>query len=94
MNYVCRLLQSCLVLDECGQSGVDSDEDVITDYLPAVRLSPDMAQRTTTSGGPLVPTISVTPHSPAAKYYPVLGQYDKQNHPKKYLSTTPLFYRG
>ena len=25
--------------------------------------------------GPLVPTISVTPHSPGAKHYPVLGEY-------------------
>lgn len=52
--------------DECGQSGgeADSDEDVITDYhLPVVEMLP--------RPGPL-PTISVTPHSPANKTYPVL----------------------
>ncbi|KAF5307544.1 hypothetical protein FQR65_LT06900 [Abscondita terminalis] len=52
--------------DECGQSGgePDSDEDVITDYHSPVL---DMLPRP----GPL-PTISVTPHSPANKTYPVL----------------------
>ncbi|XP_074037306.1 rho guanine nucleotide exchange factor 18 cysts isoform X3 [Leptinotarsa decemlineata] len=54
--------------DECGQSGgeADSDEDVITDYhLPALDMLPRPGP------GPL-PTISVTPHSPANKTYPVL----------------------
>ncbi|CAG9862692.1 unnamed protein product [Phyllotreta striolata] len=60
---------SCLLEDECGQSGgeADSDEDVITDYhIPAVEMLPRPG-----AGGPL-PTISVTPHSPANKTYPVL----------------------
>ncbi|XP_056645208.1 rho guanine nucleotide exchange factor 18 isoform X6 [Diorhabda sublineata] len=55
--------------DECGQSGgeVDSDEDVITDYhIPVLDMLPRPG-----AGGPL-PTISVTPHSPANKTYPVL----------------------
>lgn len=53
------------VLDECGQSGgdADSDEDIITDYHIAAEMLP--------RPGPL-PTISVTPHSPANKTYPVL----------------------
>ncbi|XP_022911930.1 rho guanine nucleotide exchange factor 18 isoform X3 [Onthophagus taurus] len=60
--------------DECGQSGgePDSDEDVITDYHL------DMLPRP----GPL-PTISVTPHSPANKTYPVLEdslQYVREIH--------------
>ncbi|XP_018579324.1 rho guanine nucleotide exchange factor 18 isoform X1 [Anoplophora glabripennis] len=57
---------TCLARDECGQSGgeADSDEDVITDYhLPVLDMLP--------RPGPL-PTISVTPHSPANKTYPVL----------------------
>lgn len=52
--------------DECGQSGgeADSDEDIITDYhIPTLDMLP--------RPGPL-PTISVTPHSPANKTYPVL----------------------
>lgn len=63
--------------DECGQSGgeVDSDEDVITDYhLPTLDMLP--------RPGPL-PTISVTPHSPANKTYPVLEdslQYVREIH--------------
>ncbi|KAI4467330.1 hypothetical protein MML48_2g00006753 [Holotrichia oblita] len=62
---------------ECGQSGgeADSDEDVITDYhLPALDMLP--------RPGPL-PTISVTPHSPANKTYPVLEdslQYVREIH--------------
>lgn len=55
--------------DECGQSGgeADSDEDVITDYhLPSTDMLPRPG-----AAGPL-PTISVTPHSPANKTYPVL----------------------
>ncbi|XP_072387659.1 uncharacterized protein cyst isoform X2 [Diabrotica undecimpunctata] len=60
---------SCLLEDECGQSGgeADSDEDVITDYhIPVLDMLPRPG-----AGGPL-PTISVTPHSPANKTYPVL----------------------
>lgn len=61
-------IERCLLflLDECGQSGgePDSDEDVITDYQ-TIQL--EMLPRP----GPL-PTISVTPHSPANKTYPVL----------------------
>ncbi|XP_044263420.1 rho guanine nucleotide exchange factor 28 isoform X4 [Tribolium madens] len=52
--------------DECGHSGgePDSDEDVITNYhIPSLDMLP--------RPGPL-PTISVTPHSPASKIYPVL----------------------
>ncbi|KAK9746024.1 PH domain [Popillia japonica] len=68
---------TCLIKDECGQSGgeADSDEDVITDYhLPALDMLP--------RPGPL-PTISVTPHSPANKTYPVLEdslQYVREIH--------------
>lgn len=56
--------------DECGQScgEADSDEDVITDYHLIPALQAEMLPR---PGGPL-PTISVTPHSPANKTYPVL----------------------
>jgi hypothetical protein len=52
--------------DECGHSAgdPDSDEDVITNYhIPSLDMLP--------RPGPL-PTISVTPHSPASKIYPVL----------------------
>lgn len=57
-----------MLLDECGQSGGegDSDEDIITDYHHH-RIQLEMLPRP----GPL-PTISVTPHSPANKTYPVL----------------------
>lgn len=35
-----------------------------------------MSEKQGTSGpSPLVPTISVTPHSPAGKHYPILGMY-------------------
>lgn len=59
--------------DECGQSGgeADSDEDVITDYHLIPTLQAEMLPRPGGPGGPL-PTISVTPHSPANKTYPVL----------------------
>ncbi|XP_049832574.1 rho guanine nucleotide exchange factor 18 isoform X3 [Schistocerca gregaria] len=56
--------------DECPD---DSDEDVITDYL-----SEDQPSVESNSGAPMavnkheVPTISVTPHSPGTKVYPVL----------------------
>lgn len=85
---------------------MDSDEDVITDYLPGAadclsaggRLHNTLgiptqhhphidimsAQQRAAAvaavaaaqqqASPLVPTISVTPHSPAAKHYPVLGK--------------------
>lgn len=61
------------VTDECGQSGgeADSDEDVITDYHLIPTLQAEMIPRPGGPGGPL-PTISVTPHSPANKTYPVL----------------------
>ncbi|PSN48921.1 hypothetical protein C0J52_03475 [Blattella germanica] len=59
--------------DECPNSADDSDEDVITDYLVSREGSgPPMAHKHG-GPGPLVPTISVTPHSPGAKHYPVLG---------------------
>jgi len=61
--------------DECPNSADDSDDDVITDYLVSCDgTGPPMANK---HGGPepLVPTISVTPHSPGAKHYPVLGEY-------------------
>ncbi|KAF2903864.1 hypothetical protein ILUMI_02307, partial [Ignelater luminosus] len=65
LQRVCDVFPS--TTDECGQSGgeADSDEDVITDYhhIPALDMLP--------RPGPL-PTISVTPHSPANKTYPVL----------------------
>lgn len=53
------------VADEC-ECGEESDEDVITDYLAPMEAS-------THNPSPLVPIISVTPHSPAGKNYPVLG---------------------
>ncbi|GLH14223.1 uncharacterized protein GBIM_18605 [Gryllus bimaculatus] len=53
--------------DEGPNSADDSDEDVITDYLPPCDNT--MAQR---RSGPLVPTISVTPHSPGTRHYPIL----------------------
>lgn len=61
------------ITDECGQSGgeADSDEDVITDYHLIPTLQAEMLPRPGGPGGPL-PTISVTPHSPANKTYPVL----------------------
>lgn len=61
--------------DECPNSADDSDDDVITDYLVSCDgAGPPMANKHG-GPGPLVPTISVTPHSPGAKHYPVLGEY-------------------
>ena len=61
--------------DECPNSADDSDDDVITDYLvPCDGTGSPMANKHG-GPGPLVPTISVTPHSPGAKNYPVLGEY-------------------
>ncbi|XP_023704810.1 rho guanine nucleotide exchange factor 18 isoform X4 [Cryptotermes secundus] len=58
--------------DECPNSADDSDDDVITDYLLLCKgTGPPMANKHG-GPGPLVPTISVTPHSPGAKHYPVL----------------------
>lgn len=58
--------------DECPNSADDSDDDVITDYLVSCDgTGPPMANKHG-GPGPLVPTISVTPHSPGAKHYPVL----------------------
>jgi hypothetical protein len=61
----------------------DSEEDLVTDYStpptimshqPSLPLYPSTPYPT--HGGPLVPIISVTPHSPAGKQqYPVLGKY-------------------
>jgi hypothetical protein len=62
----------CFPADECPNSADDSDDDVITDYL-CEGTGPPMANRHG-SPGPLVPTISVTPHSPGGKHYPVLGE--------------------
>jgi len=68
------------VADECPNSAEDSDEDVITDYLSPAGDSSG-ANNTCWEGamahqpqGPLVPIISVTPHSPGSKHYPVLGK--------------------
>lgn len=62
---------ACFLADECP----DSDDDVITDYLVQCEgTGPSMANKHG-GPGPLVPTISVTPHSPGAKHYPVLGEY-------------------
>lgn len=119
-------LHNLIVSDECPNSGEDSDEDVITDYLSAaqselphipiingdltglnvhVTVSEDANYNAKDNGAllelsegldginhhhdhhhqpesnpiisvsnPLVPIISVTPHSPGmAKHYPVLG---------------------
>lgn len=102
-------------IDECPNSGEDSEEDVITDYLgssdcdriPLINgdlglnlrgnistytkdntekvitmseVSEEQQQalsaNSQTQPNPLVPIISVTPHSPGlAKNYPVLGKY-------------------
>lgn len=73
-------MTSKFVSDECGGSGgeADSDEDVVTDYhAETVAFETDMLPATAPAPrpptGPL-PTISVTPHSPAAapKTYAVL----------------------
>ncbi|KDR10554.1 rho guanine nucleotide exchange factor 18 isoform X2 [Zootermopsis nevadensis] len=62
--------------DECP----DSDDDVITDYLVQCEgTGPPMANKHG-GPGPLVPTISVTPHSPGAKHYPVLEDNLQQLH--------------
>ncbi|CAB3359590.1 Hypothetical predicted protein [Cloeon dipterum] len=67
--------------DEYHNSGDDSDEDVITDYLATTGASSScegaMAHQTS---GPLVPIISVTPHSPASLQYPVLDDNIFQLH--------------
>lgn len=70
---LCAILR-CLLsgTDEC-ECGEESDEDVITDYL--VPASMDPAPQAVPQGpSPLVPIISVTPHSPAGKNYPILGK--------------------
>ncbi|XP_039278315.1 A-kinase anchor protein 13 isoform X2 [Nilaparvata lugens] len=68
--------------DEC-----ESEEDVITDYLvqrgpPSSRMESASGQQggAPPHGGPLVPIISVTPHSPAGKHYPVLEENLQQLH--------------
>jgi len=58
--------------DECGE---ESDEDVITDYLVGGDMEPPPSHPS-----PLVPIISVTPHSPAGKNYPVLEDNLQQLH--------------
>ncbi|XP_059486689.1 rho guanine nucleotide exchange factor 18-like isoform X3 [Neocloeon triangulifer] len=67
--------------DEYHNSADDSDEDVITDYLAITGASTScdgaMAHQTS---GPLVPIISVTPHSPASMQYPVLDDNIYQLH--------------
>ncbi|XP_067003776.2 rho guanine nucleotide exchange factor 18 [Anabrus simplex] len=66
--------------DECPNSADDSDEDVITNYLVSCEGSgPPMAHKHG-GPGPLVPTISVTPHSPGVKHYPVLEDNLQQLH--------------
>lgn len=54
--------------DWCGESG-GSEEDLISDYLS--HRCEEMDDKSVTPS-PLVPTISVTPHSPAGKHYPIL----------------------
>lgn len=62
--------------DCCGESG-GSEEDLITDYL----VCEDTGEKQfASSASPLVPTISVTPHSPAGKHYPVLEENLQQLH--------------
>lgn len=56
------------VADDCAD---DSDEDVITDYLSEDPSSSSASGMAANKHG--VPTISVTPHSPGSKVYPVLG---------------------
>ena len=63
------------VLDEAGEE--DSDEDMITDYLMMADPRVEAANKEASSRSgpsPLVPIISVTPHSPAGKHYPILGK--------------------
>ncbi|XP_075216906.1 rho guanine nucleotide exchange factor 18 cysts [Lycorma delicatula] len=68
--------------DEC-----ESEEDVITDYLverAGGRMDsvpvPHSGASPGTGQGPLVPIISVTPHSPAGKHYSVLEDNLQQLH--------------
>jgi hypothetical protein len=71
------LWAACLLADECPNSADDSDDDVITNYLVLCEgTGPPMANKHG-GPGPLVPTISVTPHSPGAKHYPVLGECNR-----------------
>lgn len=51
----------------------DSDEDVVTDYLTG-RVDAMAGLSGLAGNGPLVPIISVTPHSPGSKHYPILGE--------------------
>ncbi|XP_073999272.1 rho guanine nucleotide exchange factor 18 cysts isoform X5 [Rhodnius prolixus] len=54
--------------DWCGESG-GSEEDLISEYLS--HRCEEMDDKSV-APSPLVPTISVTPHSPAGKHYPIL----------------------
>ncbi|XP_024082157.1 rho guanine nucleotide exchange factor 18 isoform X3 [Cimex lectularius] len=54
--------------DWCEESEC-SEEDLITDYLGSEEMSD---KQELIGPSPLVPTISVTPHSPAGKHYPIL----------------------
>ncbi|XP_044744401.1 rho guanine nucleotide exchange factor 18 isoform X3 [Coccinella septempunctata] len=64
----------CFVVDECGGSGgeADSDEDIVTEYQVASVVAGGMRPGSGQGGHGPLPTISVTPHSPANKTYPVL----------------------
>lgn len=68
------------ILDEFAD---DSDEDLVMDYLSVsgggvgtggmAGGNASGAVPPAAHSSPLVPTISVTPHSPSGKQYPVLG---------------------
>ncbi|XP_063228955.1 rho guanine nucleotide exchange factor 18 isoform X2 [Bacillus rossius redtenbacheri] len=59
--------------------GEDSDEDVVTDYAAAMSGG-GAGPRQQGHHVPLVPTISVTPHSPGGRHYPVLEDNLQQLH--------------
>ncbi|KAK6643518.1 hypothetical protein RUM43_005028 [Polyplax serrata] len=62
------------VIEYLNFSGADSDEDIITDYLSeSDRTGPPMTNNIG-GPGPLVPIISVTPHSPGSKHYLILDE--------------------
>lgn len=76
INNSTNIKQFHCFTDEC-----ESEEDVITDYLVERGGRMDSVPVTHTGSnpgtgqGPLVPIISVTPHSPAGKHYSVLGKH-------------------
>nr|XP_018898804.1 PREDICTED: rho guanine nucleotide exchange factor 18 isoform X3 [Bemisia tabaci] len=74
-------LRQAITKNEAGEE--DSDEDMITDYLMMADPRVEAANKEASSRSgpsPLVPIISVTPHSPAGKHYPILEDNIQQLH--------------